>query len=102
MVEITKCPPGRARGAGDLQSWSFNRMLGRSGVNPKDDPVKWEEKQLRPRNRSERLAAAADRIIDAGERAKRRKGKQTSFADYRKRKRTRGRRWTKRRNVASG
>jgi ribosomal protein L37E len=29
---ITKLPPGRAAGAGDLKKWSNNRSLGRSGV----------------------------------------------------------------------
>jgi hypothetical protein len=31
-VKITKCPPGIALGAGDLQRWAHNRSLGRSGV----------------------------------------------------------------------
>jgi hypothetical protein len=34
-VKVTICPPGVARGAGDLQHWAHNRLLGRSGV--KDD-----------------------------------------------------------------
>jgi hypothetical protein len=31
-IKITKCPPGVALGAGDLQRWAHNRTLGRSGV----------------------------------------------------------------------
>jgi hypothetical protein len=31
-IKITKCPPGRALGAGDLQRWAHNRTVGRSGV----------------------------------------------------------------------
>lgn len=31
-VPITKLPPGRAYGAGDLQQWSMNRAVGASGV----------------------------------------------------------------------
>jgi hypothetical protein len=30
-IKITKLPPGRAIGAGDLHSWSTNRMTGRTG-----------------------------------------------------------------------
>jgi hypothetical protein len=32
MVEITKCPPGKALGAGDLHRWAHNRQLGRTSV----------------------------------------------------------------------
>ena len=32
-VKVTICPPGEALGAGDLQRWSRNRALGRSGVS---------------------------------------------------------------------
>jgi hypothetical protein len=31
MVNVTKLPPGRAQGAGDLQAWASNRLTGRSG-----------------------------------------------------------------------
>jgi hypothetical protein len=31
-VKITKCPLGRALGAGDLHAWAHNRQLGRSGM----------------------------------------------------------------------
>lgn len=32
MVEITKCPPGVAEGAYDLQTWGHRRATGKSGV----------------------------------------------------------------------
>ena len=34
MVKITKCPPGEAEGARDLQEWGSRRLVGRSGVSP--------------------------------------------------------------------
>ena len=30
-MKVTKCPPGEAAGARDLQRWSYNRKRGRSG-----------------------------------------------------------------------
>jgi hypothetical protein len=33
MVTITKLPPGKARGADDLQRWGTRRLAGRSGVH---------------------------------------------------------------------
>ena len=35
--KITKCPPGRALGADDLQRWARQRNVGRSGVPDKSD-----------------------------------------------------------------
>jgi hypothetical protein len=32
MVEVTKCPPGIAKGAGDLHAWASRRLVGRSGL----------------------------------------------------------------------
>ena len=34
MVEITKCPPGKAKGADDLKTWGHRRAAGQSGVPP--------------------------------------------------------------------
>jgi hypothetical protein len=31
-VKVTKCPPGKAKGADDLRLWGQRRMVGRSGV----------------------------------------------------------------------
>jgi hypothetical protein len=31
-VKITRCPPGEAMGARDLQRWAHQRLRGRSGV----------------------------------------------------------------------
>jgi hypothetical protein len=37
MVKITKCPPGKALGAGDLHTWASRRLSGRSGVPGQQD-----------------------------------------------------------------
>jgi len=31
-IKITKCPPGAAYGADDLQNWAKRRLAGRSGI----------------------------------------------------------------------
>lgn len=36
-VAVTKCPPGAARGARDLQQWSQRRALGWSGAGRDSD-----------------------------------------------------------------
>jgi hypothetical protein len=37
VVEVTKCPPGKALGAGDLHRWASNRAGGRFGVKGQRD-----------------------------------------------------------------
>ena len=39
MVKVTVCPPGRAKGAGDLQKWASRRLGGKFGV-PEKKPEK--------------------------------------------------------------
>lgn len=52
-VKVTVLPPGEAIGARDLQQWSHNRRLGRSGVSmPREKPKKdaadrWLERHAR-------------------------------------------------------
>jgi hypothetical protein len=49
-VKITKCPPGKALGAGDLMAWSHNRQLGRTGVSGqgKADLKAWARNRPQP------------------------------------------------------
>jgi hypothetical protein len=43
-VKVTKCPPGEATGARDLQNWSRQRAIGQSGVYVRrKDRKKWEK-----------------------------------------------------------
>jgi hypothetical protein len=51
-IPITKLPPGKAYGSGDLQSWSINRMKGRFGVGKTKD-------RKSERKRAQELADAA-------------------------------------------
>lgn len=54
MVEITKCPPGYAQGAGDLAEWAHRRAVGKSGVAP---PRKIKTKRKRKRSAFDRVKA---------------------------------------------
>jgi hypothetical protein len=49
-VKVTKCPPGEATGARDLQNWSRQRVVGGSGVNTSRREWKklqrWEKPKL--------------------------------------------------------
>jgi hypothetical protein len=49
MVKITKLPPGKAKGADDLQRWSRQRTAGRSGVpdERKEEKRLHQQKQRR-------------------------------------------------------
>jgi hypothetical protein len=57
MVEVKKCPPGAALGAGDSNTWASRRMAGRSGVpfipNEKEH-YKYKRPDIRKRKRKER------------------------------------------------
>lgn len=55
MVEITKCPPGEAKGARDLQNWSQRRAVGKSGVWSK--PKKPKSAKSKNRARAKRFRA---------------------------------------------
>jgi hypothetical protein len=63
-VKITKLPPGRALGAGDLHEWAQRRNAGRSGVY-----VGKTEREQQAR----RLEDAADRWLRRAERRERRR-----------------------------
>lgn len=66
-VRITKCPPGKALGADDLQRWAHQRLRGRSGV-----PLTRKEKKLAAA-RSEAEDATARWLAQAEHQARRSK-----------------------------
>jgi hypothetical protein len=55
-VPITKLPPGKAYGAGDMSAWSLNRMRGKFGVGKTKD-------RATERKRTQALADAAGHPI---------------------------------------
>src|SRR5215471_16740878 len=67
-VKITKCPPGTALGAGDLQRWAHNRSLGRSGV------IGQRNKDLKAWIRDPNNVTSNGRALTAKEIRQRRKG----------------------------
>jgi hypothetical protein len=71
-VKVTKCPPGRALGAGDLQAWAHNRRLGRSGMvgQTKHDLEAWARN---PNN-----VTSSGRALTPKEINKRRKAERTA------------------------
>jgi hypothetical protein len=48
MAKITKCPPGKAIGADDLQIWARQRNGGLSGVPDHRYQERWQHKQKPP------------------------------------------------------
>jgi hypothetical protein len=48
-VKVTKLPPGRALGAGDLHYWSSNRLAGRAGTFNKWDHKRQQKQKAKDR-----------------------------------------------------
>jgi len=79
-IKITKLPPGRALGAGDLHEWAANRHAGWSGVRGQSDDAlrdwarepsqaerKRARKQRKLKRRNERRALKAHRKTVPGQ-----------------------------------
>jgi hypothetical protein len=66
-IKITKCPPGEALGARDLQRWAAQRLKGGSGV-----PLSKRERKL-AKKRAEDEDATARWLRQAEARARRSK-----------------------------
>ncbi len=60
MVEITKCPPGVAKGAYDLQNWAHRRSKGQSGVRP--DKPKQQTKAQKKRAAARKIRRKKYRV----------------------------------------
>jgi hypothetical protein len=60
MVKVTVCPPGRTKGAGDLQKWASRRLGGKFGV-PEKKPEKPTKDERRRRQKNIEIAAKARR-----------------------------------------